>query len=29
MKRLEYRNVTMRFAGAKGATITAIEDVDF
>lgn len=29
MKRLEYRKVTMRFAGAKGATFTAIEDVDF
>jgi len=29
MKRLEYRKVTMRFAGAKGATITAIQDVDF
>ncbi|MFZ5691192.1 MAG: ABC transporter ATP-binding protein [Pseudomonadota bacterium] len=29
MKRLEYRNVTMRFAGAKGATFTAIENVDF
>jgi NitT/TauT family transport system ATP-binding protein len=29
MKRLEYRKVTMRFAGARGATFTAIEDVDF
>jgi NitT/TauT family transport system ATP-binding protein len=29
MKRLEYRNVTMRFAGAKGSVITAIENVDF
>lgn len=29
MKRLEYRKVTMRFAGAKGATFTAIENVDF
>jgi NitT/TauT family transport system ATP-binding protein len=29
MKRLEYRNVTMRFAGAKGTTFTAIENVDF
>lgn len=28
MKRLEYRKVTMRFAGAKGTVITAIEDVD-
>ncbi len=28
MKRLEYRKVTMRFAGAKGSVITAIEDVD-
>ena len=29
MKRLEYRNLTMRFSGAKGSTLTAIEDVDF
>jgi len=29
MKRLEYRDVTMRFAGAKGAVLTAIENVDF
>lgn len=29
MKRLEYRNLTMRFLGAKGSTLTAIEDVDF
>jgi len=28
MKRLEYRNVTMRFAGAKGSVFTAIENVD-
>lgn len=28
MKRLEYRNVTMRFAGAKGSVITAIEGVN-
>ncbi len=28
MNRLEYRNVTMRFAGAQGATLTAIENVD-
>jgi len=28
MNRLEYRNVTMRFAGAKGTVFTAIEDVD-
>lgn len=28
MNRLEYRNVTMRFAGAKGSVFTAIEHVD-
>lgn len=28
MKRLEYRNVTMRFAGAKSSVITAIEGVN-
>lgn len=28
MKRLEYRKITMRFGSAKGALLTAIEDVD-
>jgi NitT/TauT family transport system ATP-binding protein len=28
MNRLEYRNVTMRFSGAKGGVFTAIEQVD-
>lgn len=28
MNRLEYRNITMRFAGAKGTVFTAIENVD-
>src|SRR5262249_24374691 len=29
MIRLEYRNVTMRFAGARGSAVTAISDVSF